>query len=59
MRLVTVHMPAEFLHGLDELVRMQKYPTRSEAIRVAIRDLLKDELWAQQIAITKTTKIAT
>ncbi|RMG28157.1 MAG: ribbon-helix-helix protein, CopG family [Methanobacteriota archaeon] len=45
MRLVTVHLPKEFLYGLDELVRLQKYPTRSEAIRVAIRDLLKDELW--------------
>ncbi len=45
MKLVTVYLPNEFLYGLDELVRQQKYPTRSEAIRVAIRDLLKDELW--------------
>ena len=55
MRLVTVHMPPEFLHGLDELVRLQKYPNRSEAIRVAIRDLLKDELSElkkPQIALT-------
>ncbi len=50
MRLVTVHMPPEFLHGLDELVRLQKYPNRSEAIRVAIRDLLKDELWHTHLA---------
>lgn len=57
MKLVTVHMPAEFLYGLDELVRQQKYPTRSEAIRVAIRDLLKDELWAQQIAVARSTEI--
>ena len=45
MRLVTVHLPEESLSGLDELVRLQKYPNRSEAIRLAIRDLLKDELW--------------
>ena len=45
MRLVTVHLPEEFLEGLEELVRRQRYPTRSEAIRVAIRDLLKDEVW--------------
>lgn len=49
MRLVTVHLPSEFLRGLDELVRLQKYPTRSEAIRIAIRDLLKSELWYEEI----------
>lgn len=49
MRLVTVHLPAEFLRGLDELVRLQKYSTRSEAIRTAIRDLLKSELWNEQL----------
>lgn len=46
---VTVHLPPEFLNGLDELVRLQKYATRSEAIRVAVRDLLKDELWLDQL----------
>ncbi len=51
MRLVTVHLPGEYLHDLDELVRMQKYPNRSEAIRVAIRDLLKEELWYRRSQI--------
>ena len=46
----------EFLHGLDELVRLQKYPNRSEAIRVAISDLLKEELWYAR-AMTQVTKI--
>jgi len=54
MRLVTVHIPEESLHGLDELVRQQKYPNRSEAIRLAIRDLLKDELWNNRAAYRKT-----
>ena len=49
MRLVTVHLPTEFLRGLDELVRLQKYSTRAEAIRIAIRDLLKEELWQNQL----------
>lgn len=48
MRLITVHLPPEFLHDLDELVRQQRYPNRSEAIRFAIRDLLKSELWVQR-----------
>jgi hypothetical protein len=37
MRLITV--------GLDKLVEIGMYPSRSEAIRVAIRDLLRRELW--------------
>jgi hypothetical protein len=45
MKLVTVHLPDEFLHDLDELVRLKRYPNRSECIRVAIRDLLKEEMW--------------
>jgi len=51
MRLVTVHLPAEYLRGLDELVRLQKYPSRAEVIRVAIRDLLKDELWRDELLL--------
>ena len=53
MRLITVHLPSEFLQDLDELVRKQRYPNRSEAIRFAIRDLLKSELWTQRINGTK------
>ncbi len=46
MRLITVHLPEEAVEGLDELVRAKKYPNRSEAIRYAIRDLLREELWS-------------
>lgn len=49
MRLVTVHLPAEYLRGLDELVRLQKYSSRAEVIRMAIRDLLKEELWQDEL----------
>ena len=49
MRLVTVHLPAEYLRGLDELVRLQKYSSRAEVIRMAIRDLLKEELWQEEL----------
>ena len=45
MRLVTVKMPETYLEGLDELVRMGRYSSRSEAIRIAVRELLKKELW--------------
>ncbi|MFX1521281.1 MAG: ribbon-helix-helix domain-containing protein [Promethearchaeota archaeon] len=45
IKLVTVHLPEGFISGLDRLVDDQKYPNRSEVIRIAIRDLLKKELW--------------
>ncbi len=45
MKLVTVKMPETYLEGLDELVRMGRYSSRSEVIRVAVRELLKRELW--------------
>ncbi|MET1128305.1 MAG: ribbon-helix-helix domain-containing protein [Thermoproteota archaeon] len=45
MRLVTVKMPDTYLEGLDELVKLGRYSSRSEAIRIAVRELLKRELW--------------
>lgn len=44
MHLITVHIPEAYLDGLDSLVTERVYPNRSEAIRVAVRDLLKTEL---------------
>jgi len=48
MKLVTVLLPEAYLEGLDELVRASMYPSRSAAIRAAVRDLLKRELWARR-----------
>ncbi|NIP67206.1 ribbon-helix-helix protein, CopG family [Candidatus Bathyarchaeota archaeon] len=45
MRVVSVLFPEEYLKGLDQLVRTGMYPSRSAAIRIAVRDLLKEELW--------------
>lgn len=45
MRIITVKIPDTYIDGIDELVRLGRYSCRSEAIRVAIRDLLKKELW--------------
>ena len=41
MKLTTLELPEELLRGLEETVRAGLYPNRSEAIRLAIRDLLK------------------
>jgi len=45
MRLVSVTLPEKYLEGLEELVRQGRYPNRSAAIRMAVRDLLLRELW--------------
>lgn len=45
MKLVTVKLPEASIEGLDDLVRSGMYPSRSAAIRAAVRDLLKKELW--------------
>ena len=45
MKLITLHLPEPYVKALDKLVEQKYYPNRAEAIRVAIRDLLNDELW--------------
>lgn len=40
MVLISVHIPKQMLDELDELVKQGRFPSRSEAIRIAIRDLL-------------------
>ncbi len=43
MVLISVHIPKQMLDELDKLVQEGRFPNRSEAIRVAIRDLLLKE----------------
>ncbi|RLE61850.1 MAG: CopG family transcriptional regulator [Thermoprotei archaeon] len=49
MRLITVHLPEPYIKGLEQLVEMGRYPNKSEAIRVAVRDLLANELWSNRM----------
>jgi Arc/MetJ-type ribon-helix-helix transcriptional regulator len=58
MVLISVHLPKQMLDGLDEMVNQGRFPSRSEAIRVAVRDLIlresglkQRELELQQILI--------
>jgi Arc/MetJ-type ribon-helix-helix transcriptional regulator len=48
MNLISIKLPNAYIDGLNELVKMGIYPSRSEAIRVAVRDMLKKELWNRQ-----------
>lgn len=45
MRLIAVHLPEKLVTDIQRLVDSGLYPNRSETIRIAIRDLLKRELW--------------
>lgn len=45
MKLVSVKLPEALIDGLEELVKSEMYPSRSAAIRTAVRDMLKNELW--------------
>ncbi len=49
MKLIAVHLPDRIVTDIEELVNKGLYPNRSEAIRIAIRDLLKRELWDQNM----------
>jgi antitoxin ParD1/3/4 len=53
MELITVKMSNIYVDGLDRLVELGMYPSRSEAIRVAIRDLLRRELWVNGVPVLK------
>jgi len=43
MKLISVNLPESYLRVLEMLVIQGNFPNRSEAIRVAIRDLIKTE----------------
>ncbi len=57
MQLITVKMSDIYVSALDKLVELGMYPSRSEAIRVAIRDLLMKELWVDGMPVTKELDI--
>jgi Arc/MetJ-type ribon-helix-helix transcriptional regulator len=44
MMIVTVNMPGIYIDAIAKLQENGMYPSRSEAMRVAIRDFLKKEL---------------
>jgi Arc/MetJ-type ribon-helix-helix transcriptional regulator len=37
---ITIRLPKEFIDEIDFLVEVEDFPSRSEAIRTAVRDLL-------------------
>ncbi|TFG05567.1 MAG: ribbon-helix-helix protein, CopG family [Promethearchaeota archaeon] len=52
MKTISVNIPEAFVKGLEDLCQKGLYANRSEAIRVAIRDLLKRELFTEEYTYT-------
>ena len=57
METVSIWLPEASIEGLEDLVRMGMYPSRSSVIRTAIRDLLKKEVWKNEQEQTKSKKL--
>jgi len=48
MKMITLYLPEPYIEALNQLVSEKFYPNRAEAIRVAIRDLINDEVWRRK-----------
>jgi Arc/MetJ-type ribon-helix-helix transcriptional regulator len=45
LKLITFLVPEAYLEGLDRLVELGRFQSRSEAVRFAVREMIKRELW--------------
>jgi len=48
MNLISIRLPSEFVEILDEMVLQGKYASRSEAIRLALRDFYREHYAVKQ-----------
>ncbi len=53
MKLVTVKLPEVYVKAIDELVKAGRYSSRSEVIRIAVRDLLRQEIFQPELTLRK------
>jgi Arc/MetJ-type ribon-helix-helix transcriptional regulator len=44
MKIITINLPEKYLSAIQTLNEMGIYPSRSEAIRIALKDFLTEEL---------------
>jgi len=42
---IHIYLPESYIRALDHLVNEKYYPNRSEVVRLAVRDLIKVEVW--------------
>lgn len=48
MKMITLYLPEPYIEALDKLVSEKYYPNRAEAIRNAILDMIREELWSRK-----------
>jgi len=48
MKMITLYLPEPYIEALDKLVNEKYYPNRAEAIRTAILDMIREELWSRK-----------
>ena len=56
IKLISVNLPESYLRVLEILVTEGKFPNRSEAIRVGIRDLIKTEYLIEE-SVNRNTSL--
>lgn len=44
VKIITINLPEKYLEAIQTLNDLGKYPSRSEAIRIALREFLTNEL---------------
>lgn len=54
VKTITLKIGDALLNAIDELVKRGLYTSRSEAIRIAIKELVKKELWEREKGTSQT-----
>lgn len=44
MKIITINMPEQYFEGFQVLVDLEMYPSRSQALRIALEEFLPKEL---------------
>ena len=57
MKIITINLPEKYLSAIQILNDLGVYPSRSEAIRIALKDFLDDELKMYETLEDKPFKI--
>ncbi len=56
MKMLTVYLPEAYIETLDLLVNEELFPNRSEAIRTAVRDLIRNEILLKDLIQNRKKK---
>ncbi|UYP47750.1 hypothetical protein NEF87_004035 [Candidatus Lokiarchaeum ossiferum] len=54
--MLTVYIPEAYIETLDLLVNEKLFPNRSEAIRTAVRDLIRNEIQLKKLIENRKNK---